>query len=204
MAKKSASKKKSLPKRHARDNKLLILLFILLAFVLVMAYMSMDFKKSKHSTYSKEQTVAAVNSSTVTIPDTSFAVTLVNGTGEFSDDMVVGTVTLSEPYFSVKSGSGYDTFAVMTYNTGGSGEFVAVALFQTKNGKATYRGSYPVGDRVVVEDITKLSGDKTNYVVNVNYLDREEDAPMTDAPTIQKTLTFNVDNHRITTPAPTE
>ncbi len=205
MPKKSVSKKrKSTPKHHAKDNKLLVLLFILLAFILVLSYMSLDFKAAKHNTSSKEKPIAAVNSSIVTIPDTSFAVTLIDGKGEFSDDVVEGTVSVSEPYFSVKSGSAYDTFAVMTYNTGGSGEFVAVALFQIKDGKATYRGSYPVGDRVKVENITKLSGDKINYSISVSYLDREEGVPMAEAPTVQKTLAFNVDNHRITIPAATE
>ena len=194
------AKKKTLTKKYYRENnKLMVILFLLLGFALVMAYMSIDMKASKKNT--RVDMISAVNSSTVTIPETSFAVTLVDGKGEFSDSTTEGFVQISEPYYSVNSDGGYDAFAVMTYSTGENGEFFAVALFQTKDGKAVYRGSYPVGERVGVKEISKISGDQRNYVISVNYMDRSEDESMVKTPGIDKTLTFNVDSHRITTPA---
>jgi len=194
------AKKKTLSKKHHRENnKLMVILFLLLGFVLVMVYMTMDMKDSKKD--ARLSMISAVNSSTITIPDTSFAVALTDGKGEFSDSVTEGSVQISEPYYYVNSDGGQDAFAVMTYNTGGSGEFVAIALFQTKDGKAVYRGSYPVGDRVMVKEISKISGDQRNYVISVNYMDRSEDQPLAEAPDSPKTLTFNVDSHRITTPA---
>ena len=116
------AKKKLSKKHHKENNRLLFLLFLVLSFVLIMAYMSMDF--NKHKPYGKQDVIASINSSTVTIPDTSEVVSLVDGKANFSGD-VEGTVSLSDPYYSLKSGTTYDTFVVMTYNTGGSGEFVA-------------------------------------------------------------------------------
>lgn len=195
-----AKKKKSLSKKHHREsNKLMLILFIVLAFVLVIVYSS--FKFDKKVSYSREELVSFVNSSMVTVPDTSFAVSLTDGKGEFSDSVTEGTVKVSEPIYSVKTKAGYDVFAVMTYNTGGSGEFVDIAMFYVIKDKAVFRGSYPVGDRVVVDDITLASEkNKNSYTINVNYLDRTPEESMADEPTEFETLNFEVKDHMIVTP----
>ena len=141
----------------------------------------------------------------VTVPDSTFVVTLTDGKGEFSDDIVSGNINISEPYYSVKSGKSYDSFAVMTYNTGDLEESVAIALFQLKNGKSIYKGSYPVGEGVVVGSIS--NGQETGdggYIINVGYLDKIEGEPMTEVPIEQKILSFTVKDHMIVTVGPTE
>lgn len=199
-----AKKKKVLSKKHHfESNKFLLVLLIFLSFILVMTYANINFKKEK--SYSHEEIILSVNSSTVTIPDTSFAVALTDGKADFSDSLVEGSVVVSDPFYTVKNGEVYDVFAVMTYNTGGFGEFVNVALFQVVKGKAVFRGSYPVGDRVVVNDITKSSGDyEDGYAIDVNYMDRTPDESMADEPTDFKTLTLEIKNHMIVTPETTE
>jgi hypothetical protein len=199
-----ARKKKVLPKKHHRENnKFLLILLIFLGFVLVIVYSSLDLKKDR--SYSREEIISLVNSSMVTIPDSSFVVTLIDGKGEFSDDVVSGDISISEPYYSVKSGKSYDSFAVMTYNMGDLEESVAIALFQLKNGKSIYRGSYPMGEGVVAGSIS--NGQETGdggYIINVGYLDKIEGEPMTEVPIEQKILSFTVKDHMIVTVGPME
>ena len=199
-----ARKKKVLPKKHHRENnKLLLILLIFLGFVLVIVYSSLDLKKDR--SYSREEIISLVNSSMVTIPDSSFVVTFTDGKGEFSDDVANGDISISEPYYSVKSGKSYDSFAVMTHKTGDLEESVAIALFQLKNGKSIYRGSYPMGEGVVVGSIS--NGQETSdggYIINVGYLDKSEEESMGDATTEQKFLSLTVKDHMIVTTEPTE
>lgn len=197
-----AKKKKVLSKKHHKENnKLMLILFIVLAFVLVIVYSS--FKFEKKVSYTRDQLLSFVNSSMVTIPDTSFVVKLEDGKGEFSDSITEGTVTVSEPLYSVKGKSGYDVFAVMTYNTEGSGEFVDIAMFYVVKDKAVFKGSYPVGDRVVVDDITLASEkNKNSYTININYLGRTPDESMVDEPTEFETLSLEIEDHMIVTPLP--
>ena len=178
-------------------------MLIFLGFVLVIVYNTIDFKKDR--SYSREEIISAVNFSTVTIPNSSFAVGLTDGKGEFSDDVVKGSISISEPYYSVKSGKSYDSFAVMTYSKGDVEEFVAVALFQIKNGKAIYRGSYPIGGNAVVGSIS--NGQQTTgggYIINVGYLDKIEEEVVGDATTEQKFLSLTVKDHMIIAPESAE
>ena len=81
-----AKKKKVLSKKHHfESNKFLLVLLIFLGFILVMTYANINFKKEK--SYSHEEIISSVNSSTVTIPDTSFAVALTDGKADFSDSL---------------------------------------------------------------------------------------------------------------------
>lgn len=197
-----AKKKKALSKKHHRENnKLMLILFIVLAFVLVIVYST--FKFDKKVSYSRDELISFVNSSTVSIPDSSFVVSLTDGKGEFSDTTIKGNVEVSEPIYAVRTKTGYDVFSVMTYNTGGSGEFVNVAIFYVGKDKAVFRGSYPVGDRVVVDDIT-TSSEKYDggYNVDVNYFDRTQDDSMADEPTEFETLKLAVKDHMVVTPLP--
>ncbi len=139
-----------------------------------------------------------VSKSSVIIPDMDIRVPLQNGNGTFSIDDATGAVNVSEPYFSVKTGESYDVYSVMVVNTGGSGEFVNIAQFKVVNGKATYVNSYPIGDRVKVTEIKGPVVSKDgNYKLTVNYLDRPADAPMSDAPTLQKTLELIITDHKL-------
>lgn len=198
-----AKKKKTLSKKqHYENNKFLLILLIVLAFILVIVYASVDFKKQK--SYSAEELRTSLNSSTVTIPDTSFAVTLEEGKAEFADNTLEGNVEISEPFYSVKNKTSYDAFAVMTYKTGESDEFVTIALFQVVKGKAIFRGSYPVGDRVEVNALSKSSGEyEDGYKIKVDYTDKNVDEAMVDDPTNSKSLTFEIKDHMIVAPPPT-
>ncbi len=197
-----AKKKKKLSKKHHfESNKLLIILLLFLTFVLLIVYAS---AKSKPRSISEKEIVGAVNSSMVKVPDTSFVVSLTDGKAEFSDSETQGNVSVSEPYYWVKTQDGYDVFSVMSYSTGGLEEFVNVALFQETKGKITYKGSFPIGDRVIVSGIEKESEGDGEYMIKVNYLDRAEEDLMSDAPSLEKSTSFEVISHQIVIPAPSQ
>ncbi len=146
---------------------------------------------------SSSQISNLVSKSAVIIPDMNIRVPLQNGNGSFVVDDATGAVSVSEPFFSVRTGESYDVYSVMTVNSGGSGEFVSVAQFKVIDGNAGYADAYPIGDRVVVTGITgPIQSDNGDYELTVNYLDRAADAPMSDAPTVSKNINIAVLNSK--------
>lgn len=192
MVKKSGSKSR---RSSLKKEITLPIISVLLASILVIIFVNIQSTTS--SSERSELIKAAVNTSTLLIPDTSFTVTLRDGKADFSDEITQGSVQLSEPYVSVQTSEGIDTFSTMQYSTGGSGEFVAIALFHTIDGTTTFANAYVIGDRVTVQNIKKIAGDKNVYTMQVEYLDRDENAPMSAEPTIKKSLTIQVDKHKI-------
>jgi hypothetical protein len=191
-------KKTSNKKTKLRPESSLPIIFILLVIGFVILFVNIN-RSPENESYSPAQLKQSVNSTTLLIPETDFTVTLTEGKAEFLDKDVNGYITMSSPYFSIETSEGYDTFAVMTYNTGGSGEFVAIGLFHTIEDSTVYANSYVLGDRITVENIEKISGDKDIYEIKVDYLDRDENTPMTAKPTVKKTVTLQVNTHKITT-----
>lgn len=143
------------------------------------------------------QISSLVNSSAVIIPDIEIRVPLQNGNGGFKMDTATGAVSISKPYFSIRTGDSYDVYAVMTVNTGGSGEFVSIAQFKVTDGKAVYVDAYPIEDRIKVTEINgPIQSENGDYELTVNYLDRAADAPMSDAPTVSKNINIAVLNSK--------
>ena len=77
-------------------------------------------------------------------------------------------------------------------------------MFTTQNNRSSYRGSYPIGDRVVVNSIGSIEKADGGYDVSVSYLDHSVNQAMAETPTEKKTATFTVINHRIVTSQPEE
>ena len=198
---KKKSFKKLISKRILSSSKggFSIMFFVLGAVVVVLivaGYLLFN-KPFTPNILTNSQIESYVMSSPVTIPDFDTEVKLSNGRG-FPNAEGSGYVIVAEPYFSVKTDTGYDVFAVMEYNLGGSGVFTTVALFQVKNDTATFKGSYPIGDRVPVDEITgPIQSDSGTYEIVVSYKDRAENESMADAPTVLKTATIKISNHEI-------
>lgn len=200
MPKKKASKK-LIPKRILSSSKggFSILFFVLGAVVVVLIVVGhlLFNKPFTPNILTNSQIESYVMSSTVTIPDLDTNVKLSNGRG-VPDAEGSGYVIVTKPYFSVKTDTGFDVFAVMEYNLGGSGVFTTVVLFQIKNDTATFKGSYPIGDRVPVDEITgPIQSDSGNYEIVVSYTNRAENESMADAPTMLKNATIKISNHEI-------
>lgn len=200
MPKKKASKK-LIPKRILSSSKggFSIMFFVLGAFVVVfvvLGYLLIS-RPYRPNILSNAEIESYLNSSIIQIPDSQTKIKLENGKG-IPDAENSGFVTVTKPYFSVKTSNGYDVFAVMEYNLGGSGVFTTVALFQIEKGEVIFKDSYPIGDRVPVDEITgPIQSDSGNYEIVASYTDRAENESMADAPTILKNATIKISNHEI-------
>lgn len=144
------------------------------------------------------QIKAYMENASVTLPDSDILVLLKNGKGETQTENEVATVTILPPYFSVKTADGYDLFGVMTYNTGGSGEFTDIVHFHKGADGVTFKGSYPVGDRVTVTNMMgQVQSKDETYSLTVAYLGRAVGKPMSDAPTDKETLTIIIHDGKL-------
>lgn len=181
------SKKAKSRKRHH----LLAYVVLSASFVLLLVILVVFFRKSTPTASHIEQVVA---SSVVSIPDFETKVPLTNGYGIVPPGDA-GYVKLTPPYLLVKTPAGYDVFAVMNYNLGGSGVFANIALFHYANNRAEHAGVYPIGDRVPVNNISGPTENSTgNYDISVDFLDRTATQSMADTPTVAKTLHTKIIN----------
>lgn len=177
-----------------------VMFFIIGAGVVIFVVIGYLFLAKPYSPniLTKNQIAEYVSSATVTIPDVDTKVQLSNGKG-VPDSKGSGYVIVSTPYFSVKTGDNtYDVFTVMEYNLGGSGVFTTIALFEVIDGQSVFKGSYPVGDRVPVDEITgPIQENSGRYEIEISYKDRAENESMADMPTIPKVLKLQISNHEI-------
>ncbi len=137
----------------------------------------------------------------IKVPGTNQIVSLVNGVGEFEEDGANGTIQLGDQFAVVKLGENdFNVFANVIVNYGGSGDFVYVVLYHATNQLFQYEDFSNVGDRVPVKSlIPVIEGRPINgYALDVNYLERANNAPMSDTPDIKKTLSLNVKNNKFT------
>jgi hypothetical protein len=82
-----------------------------------------------------------------------------------------------------------DVIAPLYINTGGSGTFIYVVLFQDRGDVALMKSYAFIGDRSEIEYIkttTLEDGSPNEYLVHIGYLVRGDDEPMSATPTIAK------------------
>ena len=91
-----------------------------------------------------------------------------------------------------------DIVFLLTQNTGGSGTFFyVVAALYTEDGWTGSQG-FLLGDRIAPQT-TEMSQDPNHQnVIVVNYADRETDQPMTEAPTVGKSVWLKLDLESMT------
>lgn len=131
----------------------------------------------------------------LTVPEANQEVTLENGQATISG----GFVKLGPVLGKVKTAdNNYDLFADLAVNFGGSGVFHYVTLFAfSPDTVYNTSSSKSVGDRIILKSITPSATGKNDYMITVNYLDRGANDPMVVDPTIPKTTTFKVSDHKI-------
>lgn len=137
----------------------------------------------------------------VTVPGTKQIVSLVDGKADFSEDGGSGTIQMGDTFSVVDLGKNdFNVFGVVTVNYGGSGDFVYVVLYYADAQLFQNTDFSNVGDRVIMESLQANSKKNKNgsYTLNVNYLDRGPTAPMSDTPTIKKTLPLEVKDNKFT------
>ncbi|MFA6416261.1 MAG: hypothetical protein WCW56_02105 [Candidatus Paceibacterota bacterium] len=132
-------------------------------------------------------------------PAPSFVV-LRDGVGEFIIDSKMnlkGDVFLVSVLGKIKMADGYDVFADLAFNSGGTGIFHNVAIFHLATTTANHVSSGALGDRIKTLSATALLTGDDAYDLNVKYLDRGDNEPMSADPTVEKTSKFKVVDHLI-------
>ncbi|OHA62562.1 MAG: hypothetical protein A2556_01770 [Candidatus Vogelbacteria bacterium RIFOXYD2_FULL_44_9] len=127
-------------------------------------------------------------------------IALKDGVGEFVMDSktnLTGDVFLVAVIGKNKVADGYDIFADLAFNSGGTGIFHNVAIFHLTTSTATYVSSGSLGDRIKVLSATALLTSDNSYDLIVKYLDRRDEEPMSADPTVTKTAKFQVIDHLI-------
>lgn len=191
------AKKKKVAKKVKQSHRIYFLLGAFLVLILVLGFLLISKFQVKNEPLLSFQIAQLVGSSTIQIPGFDTSVKLENGSG-VPDSEGSGYVNVTEPYFSVRTPSGANVFAVMNYNLGGSGVFASIVMFDVAGDKATFTSSYPIGDRV---HVTNISGPDTSetgeYEIIVDYLDRAATQSMADTPTVPKSVSITVTDNKI-------
>ena len=136
-----------------------------------------------------------IENALIMVPDTSTQISLVGGRASYGTDVDGGDVTLVK----LLGGATIDphtshVFADIAVQSGGTGVFHYVALFEIVDGSIRHTSSHFIGDRVVVGSASVVSTDNRSYGIRINYLNRAPEQAMTDEPTIPQTLDLTVQN----------
>lgn len=154
--------------------------------------------KDTYAPVTKESTdsslLGRLKSASVSASESGARVALVNGTAKFSEGNVKGTITMGDVAVETKVGGVSYVLASLAVNSGGSGTFKYVVLFEDKDGVLTDKSYALVGDRVVVNGVRAdvVSGDQV--AVSVTYLDHDKGEPLSAAPTIPRTKIFIIES----------
>lgn len=139
-----------------------------------------------------------LKSASVAAAETGTRVALADGTAKFSDGDVKGTITLGDVAVETSVGGVKYVLATLSVNSGGSGTFKYVVLFEDKNGNLTDKSYGIIGDRVNVTgvraDLVSDTKGTQQVVVSVSYLDHDKGEPLSSAPTVSHTKIFVVED----------
>lgn len=148
-----------------------------------------------HALSDVTQYQSQIKNALIVVPDTTVRISLVDGRASYGTALdggdvalvrLVGGVTLDEHTSHV--------FADIAVQSGGTGVFHYIALFEIIDGKITHTSSYFIGDRVTINAVSLVSGNAHSYVARVDYLTRESDQAMVDDPTVPQHIDITVQN----------
>ena len=149
------------------------------------------------------------NASIIRVPNTGVDVSLYQGGSNFADGAVSGHVSIDHMLGKVPTDSGYDVFVDMTVTTTGKTSIIHyVALFRNLGQAVVFTSAAPVGDRLILQNVTALLDknvitkkpvsymtSSVGYALNLSYLDRKNGESYATTPTLPKTMSFTVKNH---------
>ncbi len=134
----------------------------------------------------------------VAAAETGTRVALANGTAKFSDGDVSGTITLGDVAVETSVSGAKYVVASLSVNSGGSGTYKYIVLFEDKNGALTDKSYVLIGDRVnitgVRADVVADAKGVQQAVVSVSYLDHGKNEPLSAAPTTARTKILVVED----------
>lgn len=127
-----------------------------------------------------------LESVSVSANESDTRVALSNGKAQFASEDVKGTITLGDVAVEKTVGDMKYVVTSVAVNSGGSGTFHYVVLFEDKDGTLTDKSYSLVGDRVRV---TGLRADDVSggLVVSVSYMDHDKGEPLAAQPTVPRT-----------------
>jgi hypothetical protein len=143
---------------------------------------------------------AAFGSAEIQVPGSGARVRLMDGKASFElapGSPARGSVELVDGMVSVwKKGERTDTTAILAVNSGGSGTFYYLALYDGAGEAMTKRSEVFLGDRIKVTRIGvgELVNGSADYRLTVQTLVRKENEPFTAQPSVALTRTFYVEN----------
>jgi len=130
-----------------------------------------------------------VKAALITVPDTSVRISLVDGRASYGTALDGGDVTLIKVIGGQKFSSGrVHVFADIAVQSGGTGVFHYVGLFEIKGNTVTHLSSTFIGDRVHITSALVLQKYARSYTLTIHYLDRKEDDAMVEDPTMAKEI----------------
>jgi hypothetical protein len=137
--------------------------------------------------------LSKLKSASVSATESGSRVALSGGKASFNSDGVKGTATLGDIAVEKTVGGTKYAVATLAVNTGGSGTFHYVVLFEEKDGNVVDKSYSLLGDRVRVSGLRAddVSG---GLVVTVSYLDHDKGEPLSAAPTVPRTKILVVEN----------
>lgn len=142
------------------------------------------------------QYTSKIENALITVPDTSTKISLVDGRASYGTMLDGGDVTFVKLIGGIKVNSTTShVFADVAVQSGGTGVFHYILLFEVTGDKVNHLSSYFIGDRVEVSSISLVSKDARSYNIKVDYLDRDIDQAMVEDPTVPKEVTIEVRNN---------
>jgi hypothetical protein len=127
-----------------------------------------------------------LKSASVSAAETGARVALVNGAAQFTVDNTKGSIALGDIALSTQSGQTKYAITSLAVNTGGSGSFQYVVLFEDAGSTLNDKSYAFIGDRVKItgiraDSVTGENG-KSTLVVSVSYLDHAKGEALSAAP----------------------
>jgi len=139
-----------------------------------------------------------LKNATFKVPDTDTVVTLKEGSAMFDvapDAYVTGSVTLAEGATALWQGKGRsDLSTVIAVNTGGTGIFLYLVLFDVSDTVLTEKSFIFLGDRIGIDHIGvgELVHGNADYRLTLQTREREENEAYAAVPTVPRIRTFYV------------
>ncbi len=138
--------------------------------------------------------ISRLKSSSVAAAETGTRVALSNGTAKFTEGSAKGTITLGDVAVETTVGGVKYALTSLAVNSGGSGTYKYIVLFEDKNGTLTDKSYTLIGDRVTITGIRADALDNNQIAVSVSYLAHDKGEPLSSAPTVPRTKILVVEN----------
>ncbi|MBI5134402.1 MAG: hypothetical protein HZA81_03415 [Candidatus Taylorbacteria bacterium] len=134
----------------------------------------------------------------VAAAETGTRVALANGKASFSEGDVKGTITLGDVAVEKEVGGTKYVIADLAVNSGGSGTFKYVVLFEDSKNVLTDKSYAIIGDRVSITgirgDVVSDASGKAQLIVSVSYLAHDQGEPLSSKPSVPRTKILVVEN----------